>query len=56
MQACPLMIRTHLEPIEIHDAHFAGKRKYNHRRLLEGDVPAASEDGEVDIVNRRNHR
>lgn len=49
------MIGTHLEPIQIDESRFAGRRKYNRGRILDGDQPAESEDDLADVQNRRNH-
>jgi len=43
------MLGTVINPIQIDEARFAGKRKYNRGRLLNGDQPASSEDSDVEI-------
>ena len=42
-------------PIHIDEARFAGRRKYNRSRLLEGDAPTIVEDDDADVRNMRNH-
>lgn len=49
------MIGTPANPIQIDEARFAGKRKYNRGRMLAGDMDAESEDDDAVVVNRRNH-
>lgn len=49
------MIGTLEEPIQIDEARFAGRRKYNRGRLLNGDHGAQSEDSDAVIQNQRNH-
>lgn len=51
----PKMKGTSANPIQIDEARFAGRRKYNRGRLLAGDAPPQSEDEEADISNSRNH-
>lgn len=49
------MIGTDVEPIQIDEARFAGRRKYNRGRMLIGDNPPLSEDSDVNLQNKRNH-
>lgn len=49
------MTGTKEQPIQIDEARFAGRRKYNKGRLLEGDQPPESTDSEADVRNQRNH-
>src|SRR5277367_5247300 len=42
-------------PIQIDEARFAGRRKYNRGRVLQGDRMASSEDSEAEVQNNRNH-
>jgi hypothetical protein len=49
------MVGTEIDPIQIDDARFSGKRKYNRGRLLNGDQPPSSKDSDVDVQNGRNH-
>lgn len=49
------MIGTFDNPIQIDEARFAGRRKYNRGRMLAGDAPASSEDDDADVANNRNH-
>lgn len=49
------MLGTVINPIQIDEARFAGKRKYNRGRLLNGDQPASSEDSDAELHNGRNH-
>jgi len=43
------MVGTHIDPIQIDEAKFAGKRKYNRGRMLQGDEPAESEDSDAEF-------
>lgn len=49
------MMRTEIDPIQIDEARFAGKRKYNWGRLLNDDQLPSSEDSDVEVQNSRNH-
>jgi len=49
------MVGTVIDPIQIDEARFAGKRKYNRGRLLNGGQPPSSEDCDVEVQNGRNH-
>ena len=49
------MVGTQENPVEIDEARFAGRRKYNRGRLLNGDKRADSTDSEADVENNRNH-
>ena len=51
----PKMVGTADNPIQIDESRFAGKRKYNRGRLLEGNLPAVERDDEVEFENLRNH-
>ena len=48
------MVGTEVKPVGIDKARFAGKRKYNRGRLLNGAERANSTDNEADVVNNRN--
>ena len=48
------MVGTEVKPVGIDKARFAGKRKYNRDRLLNGDERAKSTGNEADVVNNRN--
>ena len=43
------------EPIQIDEACFAGKRKYNRGRLLRGNRVPQSEHSDALLENNRNH-
>ena len=49
------MVGTKENPVEIDEARFAGRRKYNRGRLLTGDERAELTDSEADVINNRNH-
>jgi hypothetical protein len=49
------MVGTDVNPIQIDEARFAGRRKYNRGRMLSGDNPPLSEDSDADVKNNRNH-
>jgi len=49
------MLDTAEEPIQIDEARFAGKRKYNRGRLLQGNRTPQSEDSDALLENNRNH-
>ena len=49
------MVGTEENPIQIDEARFAGRRKYNRGRLLAGDHPPNSEDSDAEPVNKKNH-
>ncbi|VVC25533.1 ISXO2-like transposase domain [Cinara cedri] len=42
-------------PIQIDEARFAGRRKYNRDRLLAGDAPPSLKDISAKVINNRNH-
>ncbi|KAK5648125.1 hypothetical protein RI129_003017 [Pyrocoelia pectoralis] len=42
-------------PIQIDEARFAGRRKYNRGRMLIGDERPLSEDSDAEVANNRNH-
>ena len=48
------MMGTVINLIQIDEARFAGKRKYNRRRLFNGDQPPSSEDSNAEIQNGKN--
>jgi hypothetical protein len=48
-------VGTAEEPIQIDEARFAGKRKYNRSRLLKGNRVPQSEDSDALLENNRNH-
>ena len=48
------MVGTVESPVQIDEAYFAGRRKYNRGRFLEGDNPAEEEDPNP-VQNNRNH-
>ena len=41
--------------VQIDEARFISRRKYNHGCFLAGDEQPESEDEEAEVVNRRNH-
>ncbi len=43
------MVGTDEKPIQIDEALFAGRQKYNQGRVLEGNAPAMSNDEEADM-------
>jgi hypothetical protein len=51
------MVGTDVNPIQIDEARFAGRRKYNRGGMLNGDnpPPPRSEDSDADLQNNRNH-
>jgi transposase len=49
------MLGTRDNPIQIDEARFAGRRKYNRGRMLTGDFAPTSEDAGSIVVNKRNH-
>lgn len=49
------MLGTDDNPIQIDESRFAGRRKYNRGRLLQGDAPANSVDEDVVVQNKQNH-
>ncbi|CAG0896799.1 unnamed protein product, partial [Darwinula stevensoni] len=49
------MVGTAEAPIQIDEARFARRRKYNCRRLLDGDELPEEEDDKVNIINKCNH-
>ena len=49
------MVGTENNPIQIDEARFAGRRKYNRGRILNGDRAALSEDSDAEVENNRNH-
>ena len=46
---------THEMPVQIDEARFAGRRKYNRGRLLAGDHGPLSEDSEAEVDKKKNH-
>ena len=51
----PQMVGTRDNPIQIDESRFAGKRKYNRGRLLQGDRRPRQRDPSVAVINNRNH-
>jgi hypothetical protein len=49
------MLGTAEEPIQIDETRFAGKRKNNRGRLLQGNRVPQSEDSDALLENNRNH-
>lgn len=49
------MVGTEEQPVQIDEARFAGRRKYNRGRMLQGDRPPAQVDSDADVENNRNH-
>ena len=49
------MVGTAEEPVQIDEARFAGRRKYNRGRMLQGDQAPDSIDSEAEVENNRNH-
>lgn len=49
------MVGTAEEPVQIDEARFAGRRKYNRGRMLQGDRAPDSTDVEAEVQNNRNH-
>jgi len=49
------MVGTAEEPIQIDEARFAGKRKYNRGRLLQGNRIPQSEDSDALLENNRHY-
>jgi hypothetical protein len=49
------MIGTAAIPIQIDEARFAGRRKYNRGRMLSGDRPPSEQNLEAPVINQRNH-
>ncbi|MPC32341.1 hypothetical protein E2C01_025651 [Portunus trituberculatus] len=49
------MVGTTNNPIQIDEARFAGRRKYNRGRMLNGDNAPLSEDNDAEHENNRNH-
>jgi len=49
------MLGTHANPIQIDDARFVGRRKYNRGRMLGGDKPPANTDEGAQVQNNCNH-
>ncbi len=49
------MVGTAEDPVQIDEARFAGRRKYNRGRMLQGDQAPDSTDSEVQVQNNRNH-
>ncbi|KAL5232717.1 hypothetical protein ACI65C_000127 [Semiaphis heraclei] len=49
------MVGNAQNPIQIDEARFAGRRKYNRGRLLAGDAPPSLRDINVEVINNRNH-
>ena len=48
------MMETEANLVEIDEARFAGRRKYNRGCFLNGDQTAKSTDSKADVVNNRN--
>ena len=48
-------VRTDADPIQIDEARFTNRQKYNRGRLLEGDKALNTENETADVQNRRNH-
>lgn len=42
-------VDTDVNPIQIDETRFAGRRKYNRGRMLNGDNPPLSEDSQADL-------
>ena len=55
MRRRPQMLGTHTSPIQIDEARFAGRRKYNRGCILQGDYPPQEWDADVAVENQRNH-
>lgn len=53
MRARPQLMGTHLNPIQIDESYFAGKRKYG--RILHGNKPSSSKDDDANATNQQNH-
>ena len=49
------MVGTAEKPVQIDEARFAGRRKYNRGRMLQGDQAPDSIDREGEVENNRNH-
>ena len=49
------MVGTNDNPIQIDEVRFAGRRKYNRGRMLNGDNTPLSEDSDAEQENNRNH-
>ena len=49
------MVGTDVQPIQIDEARFAGRRKCNRGRVLAGDVRPTSTNEDVEVRNLRNH-
>ena len=49
------MIGTPENPIQVDEARFAGRRKYNRGRLLTGDYAPETENSDADVENNKNH-
>ncbi|XP_064117836.1 uncharacterized protein LOC135223295 [Macrobrachium nipponense] len=49
------MMGTEEEPVQIDEARFAGRRKYNRGRMLQGDQAPNSTDSDAEMNNNRNH-
>ena len=49
------MVGTAEEPIQTDEARFAGERKYNRGRLLQGNRVQQSEDSDALLENNRNY-
>ena len=49
------MVGTNDNPIQIDEARFAGRRKYNRGRMLNGDNAPLSEESDAEQRNNRNH-
>ncbi|MPC31198.1 hypothetical protein E2C01_024481 [Portunus trituberculatus] len=49
------MVGTTDNSIQIDEARFAGRQKYNRGRMLNGDNAPLSEDSDAEQENNRNH-
>lgn len=49
------MVDTDGNPNQTDEARFAGRRKYNRGRMLNGNNAPLCEDSDADIKNNRNH-
>lgn len=49
------MVGTDEEPVQIDEARFAGRRKYNKCRMLQGDQAPNSPDSKTELDNNHNH-
>ncbi|CAI9732336.1 Hypothetical predicted protein [Octopus vulgaris] len=49
------MVGTNDNPVQIDEARFAGRQKYNRGRILNGDNAPLFEDSDAEQGNDRNH-